>query len=414
MRAAGGCAGWATTCLLALCACAASRSAPASAAAGDRSAAEESYRKGQGLFQQHTKEANEASIAWFEKAIEQDPSFAPAHAALALAYSDAMIYYGRPRTLADAVVEHARRSVEIDPNYAFGYKALSDAYFAQGRMRKSLEAAEKAYQTDPAHKLAVEDIAFMHLDLGDLDQAVPWNRLALELDPKSAYAHRNQGRLHFMFAEDDEAERWLRKSMELDPNLASARILLVYLLQARGRTAEAQKAARAMLERAPTEPYTLNFAADAALMRADLDEARRLFEKAIAAGEDSRNFYRSRRAKTGLGYVLWKQGDQVAARRVFSERIAVRSKEYANDMNAWGPPMELATIYSVLGDKPESLRWVHRMVETGWREPRLARSDVLFENLRGDLEFEAVLTDVQRLNDELKRRAAQQQDVHLK
>src|SRR3989304_19791 len=67
--------------------------------------------------------------------------------------------------------------------------------------------------------------------------------------------------------------------------------------------------ARGRLEGSPDDPETLNYAADVALLRGNLAEARRLFEHAIALGHASRNLYRARRAKTGLGFVLWQQGD---------------------------------------------------------------------------------------------------------
>src|SRR3989304_5009601 len=139
--------------------------------------------------------------------------------------------------------------------------------------------------------------------------------------------------------------------------------------------------------------------------RGNLAEARRLFEHAIALGPDSRNFYRARRAKTGLGFVLWQQGDPAAAQSLLDERIAIRSKEDEEGLNAWGPAYELAAIHAVLGRRPEALTWLRRAVERGWREAHLAEIDVMLQTLSGDPEYERILRDVRRQVAQMKVRA---------
>lgn len=199
-----------------------------------------------------------------------------------------------------------------------------------------------------------------------------------------------------MFEEEAEGEAWLRKATALQPDFSSARVLLVYLYYRRGNGVRTQVEARALLEARPDDPETLNYAADVALLHGNLAAARRLFEHAITLGPDSRNFYRARRAKTGLGFVLWQQEVPGAARFLFDERIAVRTKEYDDGLNAWGPAYELAAIHAVLGQRPEALTWLRRAAERGWREAHLAEIDVMLQSLSGDPEYERILRDVRR------------------
>jgi tetratricopeptide (TPR) repeat protein len=377
----------------------------------DRVAAEAAYRRAEEFFLLRNREANERAIASYAKAIEQDPTFAPAYAGLASAYCEARIRYGQPRTMMDSAIALAEKSVALDPGLARGYDAMAGAYFAKGALHKSLEVSQRAYAADPAYTDAVASIAFLFLDLGELDQAVDWSRRALALSGQSSYArayvYRNLGRLCFMFGQHDLAEAWLRQSLTLQPSFPSAHVLLIYLSFIRGDVTAASAEAKMMLERKPDDPEALNYGADVALLERDVSRAARLLERAISLGPDSRNFYHARRAMTGLAYVLWKQGDRTAARRVFDERIARRVEEFTDGLNAWGAPYELAAIHAVLGDRVEALAWLERSVEAGWREPHLARIDVLLEGLRDDPQYERILSNLQTRVRQFKERAAE-------
>jgi len=345
-----------------------------------------------------SKEGTEGAIRVYAEAIKLDPMYPPAYAGLSRAYCEAMIRFGHPRTLVNDAVALAQKSVELDPTFAGGYNALSSAYFAKGDLRGSLAPLQKACELDPKNVDALSRIGFLHLDLGELDAAMRWSHRALDAGPTStfalAYVQRNIARLHTMFGEYAVAQDWLNKCLTVEPDFPSARVLRVYLCHLRGEAERAWEEARRMLERRPEDPETLNFVADAALLRGDHSQARSLFEHAIELGPDSRNFYRARRAKTGLGFVLWKRGDRVSATKLFEERIAVRTNEHANGLNAWGPPYELAAICAVRGHSEDALRWLQHAAEVGWREPLLARIDPLLENLQGSAGLEKILAEV--------------------
>src|SRR3989304_402591 len=94
-----------------------------------------------------------------------------------------------------------------------------------------------------------------------------------------------------------------------------------------------------------------------------------------------------------------------AAQSLLDERIAIRSKEDEEGLNAWGPAYELAAIHAVLGRRPEALTWLRRAVERGWREAHLAEIDVMLQTLSGDPEYERILRDVRRQVAQMKVRA---------
>jgi len=328
----------------------------------------------------------------------------PAYVGLATAMCEAMVRYGQPRTLANEALDLALRAVSLDPRLADAYGAVALASFAKGDLRGALEAQLQVHAINPNFPDATARIAFLYLDLGELVEAVEWSQRALQAEPHSAYIHRNIGRLCLMFGEHERADPWLRSAVQLAPAFSSARILLIYHLLGRGNTAAAQEEVEVMLGHRPDDPETLNFAADVALLLGNPEQARTFYERAIDLGSDSRNFYRGRRAKTGLGYLLWVHGEREAALRLLDERREIRMREFAEGLNAWGPPYELAVISAVVGHTALALSWLQKAADRGWREPHLAETDVLLGPLHDRAELHDFLTGLRRMIGDMRRK----------
>jgi pentatricopeptide repeat protein len=136
----------------------------------------------------------------------------------------------------------------------------------------------------------------------------------------------------------------LRKTLELDPNYALAH-----------NFAHLGYIAKQMF-------------ADAA------DEAR----KAIKA--DPANL----RAKSQLGYSLARAGKISEAHAVVDEMVKASAEKYVS-------PASIALVFNGLGDQEKTLAWLERALRD--RDPRLIslRVDPIWNNLRSDPGFEAVL-----------------------
>jgi len=77
------------------------------------------------------------AVAKLDDALAIDPNFAIAHGMLAKLYADL--------AEADKAIVHARRVVELEPDDAFSYTALSVIYQRCGRIPEAEEAKAKAY-----------------------------------------------------------------------------------------------------------------------------------------------------------------------------------------------------------------------------------------------------------------------------
>jgi Tfp pilus assembly protein PilF len=80
----------------------------------------------------------EGAVAKLEEAIALEPDFALGHGMLAKLYADLAV--------ADKAIEHAKRVVELEPDDAFSYTALSVIYQRCGRIPEAEHAKAMAWQ----------------------------------------------------------------------------------------------------------------------------------------------------------------------------------------------------------------------------------------------------------------------------
>ena len=88
--------------------------------------------------EQRDRGDKEGAVAKLEEAIALDPSFALGHGMLAKLYADLAI--------AEKAIEYARRVVELEPDDAFSYTALSVIYQRCGRIPEAEHAKAMAWQ----------------------------------------------------------------------------------------------------------------------------------------------------------------------------------------------------------------------------------------------------------------------------
>jgi Flp pilus assembly protein TadD len=80
----------------------------------------------------------EGAVAKLEEALELDPQFTLAHGMLAKLYTDL--------AEAEKAIAHARKVVELEPDDAFSYTALSVIYQRCGRIAEAEQAKALAWQ----------------------------------------------------------------------------------------------------------------------------------------------------------------------------------------------------------------------------------------------------------------------------
>ncbi len=304
--------------------------------------AHEAYLKGRYFWYRLTPEALRKSVFYLNQAVQIDPAYVAAHAALADSYSVLPQFeLEPPGELLDRCKSAAERALALDPGSA-------EAHFAAG-------VARAIADRDPAGA----DREFLR---------------ALELNPNLTAARQAYAVLCLSpLRRHDQAIKELRRVIADDPVSPVARWALGQTLAAAGHFEEAVRELRTSLELEPDFLFASKALAVAYLATARYGEALTELERTWEAPA------RDRLHAGLLGYTRARLGDRTGAQRIL-EQLTSRSRLYV-------PPMEVAGIYNGLDQKDEALRWLERAYED--RSPMLlwVAVDPRFASLRQHLKF---------------------------
>jgi len=220
----------------------------------------------------------------------------------------------------DEALEHYRRALALQPDYAPAYNNMASAFRAKGDVRQAVSTYEEALRVRPDYAEAHYNLANALLDAGKSEEAVDHferalrsmpasadvhNNLgialagqgrlkeaaaefrdALRLDPNSAKAHRNLGDTLASLGAPDESIDHLRMAVEIDPSDSAAHYDLASGLLEAGRLDEAIAEFRAALKLAPDNVEAHNNLGIALGSQGKIDEAAAEFKRALAIKPD--------------------------------------------------------------------------------------------------------------------------------
>ena len=184
--------------------------------------------------------------AALERAIECDPGYARAHAALALTWLD-KIWNGYT-THAEGVRQvnaTATRAIDLAPSLADGYLALGllhDIDFADPR--SALDTIDTALQLNPGSVRILDQYARINGQHCNHDFAVAAAQKAMQLDPVSVYAAHILGHVLYFARRYEEAIEACHHTLELDPHYPKPHYFAAMSLHWLGRHEEALKEVR--------------------------------------------------------------------------------------------------------------------------------------------------------------------------
>jgi tetratricopeptide (TPR) repeat protein len=147
----------------------------------------DSYLRARAMETQPRTTGMRESIAPFEQAIAQDPSFAPAYAGLAAAHAaisgfDDVNRKEDLQRMRDAV----RKAIQLDPWLAEAHEALGAVEARDGEWAAAEKSFRRSIELDPNDSRAHSDFSLLLLlPLGRVEEAVRQVRTAVKIDPLS-------------------------------------------------------------------------------------------------------------------------------------------------------------------------------------------------------------------------------------
>lgn len=201
----------------------------------------ELYVLGRHHWNQRTLEGHQRATEKFREALELDPGYAPAHAALADTYMLLGEQGGLPLSEARGLAAgEIRQALTLD-------SSLAEAHISQAVWKLHNEwdwagserAFQRALQLNPGSAAGHQQYGRSLGFAGRFDEALRELERARELDPLSPTINTYIGQVYLFARQYDRATEQLRHTLELNPNHALVRHNLGELLLAQGQFREA-------------------------------------------------------------------------------------------------------------------------------------------------------------------------------
>jgi adenylate cyclase len=220
------------------------------------------FLRGLELYRRYTFETRTEARELFERAIELDPSFARAHAgialtrvydylegtaespelslqqasemvqhALALDESVPQVYFAASYVYLqlgrhEDAVAAARRAVELDPNYADGYVQMALSLIFSGRSEEGLEQMANAMRLNPWHPFLYPWVlGHAHFLMGQYEDAIALFEKVIESNSQYHDGHLALAASYGMAGRIDDAEWEAEELLTLQPGFTIAKNL---------------------------------------------------------------------------------------------------------------------------------------------------------------------------------------------
>jgi TolB-like protein/DNA-binding winged helix-turn-helix (wHTH) protein/Tfp pilus assembly protein PilF len=318
--------------------------------------AHEAYLQGLHAWELRTKPGAQRAIAEFQHAIALDPNYAPAHAALARAYSLASVV-GAMTTMESMpkAKEAALRAIALDPSLSVGHSTLG---FVKAHYEFDWPGAEHEYLR--ALDLNPND-AYAHMfysnsylsPLGRHAEAIEEMQKAVAIDPFSAPVQSFFGRTYIWARQYDKALAQFQKCAEMFPGFAIDHERMARLYAFLGKFEEAI---------------------------AEDSRAR------LLSGEDQKSVLRKEEA---LRRAWSKEGA-----RGYWGKILELAQLPENPPEMYDAPYGTAILYTQLGDKAKALDFLEKAYEQRSLFMTELAIEPAFDPLRGESRFQNLLQRV--------------------
>ncbi len=297
----------------------------------------DAYLRGRYHLEQATADGRRRALEYFNQAIELDPEYARAYAALAETHVYSMMLAGAVSDEAETQAhEAAQKALELDPDdgvvHAISAVLKSATAFdwsgAEAEMRRAIELS-------PNDTTVLHWYAHLLMGLDRLDESMVLARRILEIDPLSPMMNAHLAVEHYCRRDYARAIEQAKKTAQMDPGHASVRGVLGMIYERMGRHADSVAA------------Y-----AEGMALRGESAEA-------VAA-------FRNRYETEGMpGIWRW--------------RAATR------------PPKDRAVAYACLRDNDAALEWLTRAFEEQPLTLMGLKTESAFDGIRSDPRFQRIL-----------------------
>jgi len=306
----------------------------------------ESYLKGRFFWNKRTADGLKVAAAYFNQAVEEDPSYPQDYSGLADTYAllgDWQYAVMTPKEALPKAKAAATKALELDNTLGEAHNSLA---FCLDGFDWDFASADKeflrAIELNPNYATAHHWYAWHLSLLGRNDQAISEMKKAKDLDPLSLIINADLAELFLIAHSYDESIQQSRRTIEMDDNFALAH----------------------------------NQLAQAYIQKQMFAEAVAELQKAIQISGGSPTFTANlARAYAAMG------------RRKEAIELVDDLKKHANP--GYSGASEIATVYVALGENDKAMTWLEKGYEERFNPGVLLRPG--FDPIRSDPRFQNLL-----------------------
>ena len=310
----------------------------------------EEYLKGRYEWNKRTPASLQAAITHYTRATELDPTYAPAHAALADCFNQlgtVLLGGGSPQSLRPRAAAAAMEALRMDPSSAEAHAALGYVLHYDWRFGDSEQEFRRAIQLNPSYSMSRIWYANLLMSRQRMPEALAQVFAARELDPFSLIVNTNVGWVLDRAGRHDDAIAQFERTLALDSNYAQARWRLADALLHVGRTPEAIAEGQRAVALSDSAPLSLLL----------------------------------------LASVEARAGQRAAAMRLLRDARARAGTQYL-------PAASVGGVFAALGEKDSAMVWITKSFAERSNSIVYLAGEIDYPALRRDRRFQALLARV--------------------
>jgi eukaryotic-like serine/threonine-protein kinase len=371
------------------------------------------YLRGRGYLDDYQSLENlDNAIAEFERAIAVDRNYAPAYAAMGMAYNAGFQWKNRSKEWVEKAKTQCEHALAITPQLAEGHACLGNVFLSTGRYEDAAQEFQRSLDLDHNSDSALRSLAAAYQKLGKAAaaedayrkavslrpnywgvysgfgwfyysqaryaEAVPMFQKAIQLAPLYYYGYSNLGAMYIQLGQYPEAVEALKQSIALHPTLQAYGNLGTVYFYLRRYSDSAESLQQALIIDPKGWQNWGNLGDALFQIPARHKEAKSAYQKAIELGS-ARLEVNPRDASilafTADYYAMLDQEPQARSQLARALEIAPDDAEVL---------FRAAILYNHFGDKGKTLDFLTKSVAAGYSRTTI-RDTPDFDHLRADL-----------------------------
>jgi eukaryotic-like serine/threonine-protein kinase len=233
-------------------------------------------------IRQELEKGDAASVPYYKHAVELDPNFARAYAAIAVRYAN----LGQ----ASLATANSRKAYELRDRVSQREKYYISAQYytyVTGELEKATEQYELLIQNYPRDALAYTNIAVGYSTEAQYEKAAAETRETLRLDPNNVLAYTNLAECYLNLNRLDEAKATFEQAVANHPDDPYLHLNMYYLAFLQGDGAAMQQQVSWAMGKPGTEDLLLSAQSDTEAYHGRLAKARDLSQRAADSAKSN-------------------------------------------------------------------------------------------------------------------------------